>query len=110
MDDAALGVGFELDLPKGRFVLVYVLLEDVEQRLGLLGAQVDALKIVDGHVIRGSLVDPAEHEKEIPKIHADLNAIGIVLPVLGSVNQLNLGRGLLRHTSQRITGAGRRLL
>ena len=91
MDDAALGVGFELNLPKGRFVLGHVLLEDVEQGLGLLGAEVDALKIVDGHIVGGSLVDPAEHEKEIPQIHADLNAVGIVLPVLGSIDQLNLG-------------------
>ena len=96
-------MGFQLDLPESGFVLGHVLLQDVEQRLGLLGAEVDALEIVDGHHVRGSLVDPAEHEEEIPQIHADLNAIGIVLPVLGGVDQLNLGRGLLRHTFQRIT-------
>jgi hypothetical protein len=109
LDDAAFGMRFQLDLPECGFVLGYVLLQDIQQCLGLLWAEVNALKIVDCHVVSGSLVDPPEHQKEVPQIHAYLNAVGVVLPVLRAINQLNLGRGLLRHTLQRITRIRRRM-
>ena len=68
----------------------HILLQDVEQRLGLLRADIDALKVVDRDVIRRRLVHPAEHQEEVPQVHADLHAVGIVLAILRGVDELNL--------------------
>ena len=48
---SAFGRGLQRDFPKRGFILGDVLLKHVEQRLGLLRAEVDALEIVDGHVV-----------------------------------------------------------
>src|SRR5260370_42608423 len=93
--DTLAGLRFKSDLPKGRLILRDVLLQDLKQRLGLLGAEVDALEVVNGNVIRSNLVHPAKQKEKIPEIHAHLDAIGVVLTILGRIDQLNRGSGLL---------------
>src|ERR1039458_6625506 len=71
LHDAVGGLRLQFDFAKSGFVLRDVLLENPEQRLGLLRADVYALKIVDGDVLRRSLVHPAEHEQENPQIRSE---------------------------------------
>src|ERR1035437_9824869 len=104
LHDGVGGLRLQLDFTKSGFVLRDVLLENADERLGLLRADVDALEIVDSGVFRRGLVHAAEQKKEIPQIHPHLDAVGVVLPVVGCVNQLNLGRGGLNHTLQGSTG------
>jgi len=52
LQDAFGGLRLQLDFAKGGFVLGDVLLQNADQRLGLLRAHVDALEIADGDVLR----------------------------------------------------------
>src|SRR5271157_4010484 len=100
LHDAFGGLRLQFDFAKGGLVLRDVLLQNAEQRLGLLRADVDALETVDDDVLRRGLVHAAEQEKEIPQIHPHLDAVGVALPVVGRVNQLNLGGRRLNHSFQ----------
>lgn len=80
---------FETDFTKGRFVLLNILLQDVEQSFRLLRAQVDTLETLDVEHFGRGLVDGAEEEEEIPDVHANLNTVGITLAVVGRRRQLN---------------------
>src|SRR5580704_10822205 len=51
LDSSARGLTFELDLAESGFVLAHILLQHVEQGLGLRRAQEDALKILNGHAV-----------------------------------------------------------
>src|SRR5215475_8217278 len=95
--DSAAGVRLQLDLPESGFVLRDVLLQIVEQRFGLLVTDVDALKIMNRHVVRRRLANTAEHQEEIPKIHANLYAVRIIFAIFRGIDELNLRCGLLRH-------------
>src|SRR5690349_20378538 len=88
---------FELDFTECGLVLRDILLQHVEQRFGLLRAHIDGLEVVDGDVIRRSLADAAEHQKEVPQVHANLHAVGIIFAVFRRVDELNLGGGGLGH-------------
>src|SRR5580658_1092808 len=77
LHDTRARMRFQLDLSKRRFVLAHVLLQYVQQGLGLLRADVNALKILDGHVISSALIHHSEGDQEIPERHANLNAVGI---------------------------------
>jgi hypothetical protein len=81
----------QLDLPEGRLVAVDILLQQSEQRLGLLRAQVNALKVADLDLRLILLLHGAKHEEEIPHVHSHLHAVGIVFPVVGGINQLDIG-------------------
>src|SRR5436190_21944674 len=59
----------ELDFPERSLVVGHVLLQDRGQRLSLLRAQVDALKIADFDLSLRLLLHGAEHQEEIPDIH-----------------------------------------
>src|SRR5256885_3168782 len=96
LHDTSAGLRFELDLAECVFVLRYVLLQYVEQRLGLLGAYIDALKILDGDLVGSGLIDDAEEQKEIPQVDTDLHAVRVVFPVIGGVGQVDFRR-LWRH-------------
>ena len=91
-DPASLGLdsaGFEPDFAERSFVLRDILLQHVEQRLGLLRAQLDALEVLDVHGFGRRLIGKAEHEQEVPKAGSNLNAVGVVLAVLGQVDDVN---------------------
>lgn len=80
-----------MDFAEGRFVLADVLLQDVEERLGLLRAQVNALKVLDIDQVGGVLGDETEHEEEIPEVGANLNGVGVAFAVVGTVDQMDFG-------------------
>ena len=87
----------KIQRPKSLFILRYVLSQHIQQCLGLLRAYVDSLEIMDGDTVRRGLVDSAEHQEEVPEIDPDLYAVGVILAVFGTIHQLNLSSGLLRH-------------
>ncbi len=89
------GVRLETNFPEGRFVLIDILLEHVQQRFGLLGADVDTLKILDVYAIGSGLIDTPEQQQEVPEIHPHLHAIGVIFAVVGSGGELDLGSRLL---------------
>ena len=81
----------EFDFAEGGFVAVDVLLQQSEQRLGLLRTQVDALKITDLDLSFTLLLNGAKDEEKVPDIHSHLHAVGIGFPVIGSIGQLDIG-------------------
>ena len=62
--------GVELDLAEGAFVSRDVLLEQSKQSLGLLGAEIDPLKVPDFDLRFTLLLQRAKDKKEIPNVHA----------------------------------------
>src|SRR5579859_3845541 len=91
----------ELDFAEGLFVVHHVLLQDGEQRLGLLRAEINSLEVGNFHLGRGLLLQGAKDQEEVPYIHAHLHAIGIVFPVIFVVGELDIGlRGSSHISSQ----------
>src|ERR1700693_3559803 len=86
LDSAGGAVRLQLDFSEGGLVLRDILRQDVQERLGLLRAQVNTLEVVDQHVLGCGLVHRSEHQEEVPEIDAYLNAIGIALAVIRSVH------------------------
>ena len=75
----------ELDFAEGGFVAVDVLLQQSQQGLGLLRAQINALKVANLHLAFVLLLDGSEDEEEIPDIHSHLHTVGVGLPVIGGM-------------------------
>ena len=69
----------------------------IQQRLSLLWTYVYPLKILNCNVIRGGLGDAAEQKQEVPQIHTYLDAISVVLTVIGCIAELDFGTHRLRH-------------
>src|SRR5205823_14926556 len=67
-----------------------VLFQDGEQRLGLLRAEVDALKICDLHVSWGLLLQRAEDQKKIPHIYPHLHAVGVVFAIVFAIREFDI--------------------
>lgn len=101
LDNRRAGLRLQSDFTECRFILGDVIAQDVEQRLGLLRADVDPLEVVDRHAVRRRLIHPAEHQKEIPQVDPNLHTVGVVLAVLRGVDELDLGSRWLRHDFQR---------
>jgi len=91
---------FDMNFAERRFVLADVLLQYVEQGLGLLRAEIDTLEILNIYDIRGILGDQAEHEEEIPEIRPDLDAVGVALAIIGAVNKMDFGSGIGIHNEK----------
>ena len=83
--------GIKLDLTKRALVVRHVLLQNCRQRLGLLRAEINALKISHFHLIFGLLLHGAENQEKIPDIHSNLHAVGVGFPVIRSI-----GNGKIR--------------
>ena len=81
----------ELDLAERGLILGDVLLEDIQQRFGLLRAKVDALKIVDVNVVGRGLIDHAKEQQKSQILTADLHTVGVAFPVFRDVAHLDLG-------------------
>ena len=94
------GVRVEVDLAEGVLVLGDVLLEYAKQGLGLLGTQVDSLKVANLDALGRGLVHRAEHQHEVPDVDADLNAVGIGFAVVVALNEIEPAEDLwiLRRT------------
>ena len=74
-------------MPEGLLVLLHVVREYVQQRLGLLRAQVNRLEVLDLDLFGRGLVHGPEDELEVPHAHAHLDAVRIAFAVLVRVQQ-----------------------
>jgi hypothetical protein len=81
----------EGDGAEGLLVLGEIVAEYVPEGLGLLGAEVDALEVLDGELVRGVLRHGAEDQKEIPYAHTYLDAVGVAVAVVFGVGELEGG-------------------
>ena len=75
----------------------HVLLQDCEQRLGLLRAQVNALKIPDLYLSLALLLECAKNQEEVPYIYPHLNAVCIGFLIIRRVEHLDVGLNRNRH-------------
>jgi len=90
--DKALHTGaFERDGAEVLLILGDVMAEHVEQCLGLLRAQVDALKVVDLDLFRGLLLQRTEDEKEVPDGEPDLYAVGVGVAISVGLSECDSG-------------------
>src|SRR5947208_16357199 len=82
--DRAGGMGELLkgDGAEGLLVLGQIMAEHVPEGFGLLRAEVDALEVPDGELVRALLTHSAEDEEEVPYAHADLDAVGVAVAVV----------------------------
>ena len=83
--------GLERDAAEGLLILRQVLAEHVEERLGLLGTEVDPLKATDGDLVGRVLMCGAEGEEEIPDAGAYLHAVGVAFAVVGGFADVDPG-------------------
>jgi len=81
-------------IAEGLLILRQVLAEHIEERLGLLGAEVDSLKAADGDLVRRVLVGGTEGEKEVPDTGAHLHAVSVTFAVFGGFGEGNPGLGI----------------
>ncbi len=82
-------VWIKLDLAERRLIVVDVLLEDTHERFGLLGAEIDALEVAYFNFGLALLLQSAEDQEEVPDAYSYLNAVGVLLGVLRSVDHLD---------------------
>ena len=83
-------------------VLSQIVTQNIEQRLCLLGAQVDSLKILYIQFVGLFLAHRAEDEKKIPHGHTNLHAVGVTVAVVRRIDEIKLrlgGRICLAHAS-----------
>jgi hypothetical protein len=86
VDGAAGGdelLGFEGDGAEGLLVLGEVVVEDVGEGFGLLGAEIDSLEVGEVDLFGGVLGHGSEDEEEVPYAHADLDAVGVAFAIVG---------------------------
>ena len=86
----------ERNLAEGLLVLSDILAEDIEERLGLLRADVDALGVFDSDLVSGVLADQAKGEEEIPNAYPDLHAVSVVFAIVLRFLDVNLRLGMTR--------------
>src|SRR5437016_14537959 len=71
----------ELDFPEGAFVAGNILLQQPQQRLRLLRAQINPLEIADLDLRFTLLLQRAENEEKVPDVHPHRHAVRIILSV-----------------------------
>src|SRR5439155_6744369 len=104
VDGAARGHSWiKLDFTERAFVAHHVLLQYRQQRLGLLRAEIDALKVMHFYLGLTLLLQSSEHQKKIPHIHSYLHAISVRLAVLRAVHQLCVGLHWFVHSAKSLT-------
>jgi hypothetical protein len=101
-----LHAGIEFDLTERAFIIGHILVEDRRQRLGLLRAQIDSLKVAHLYLILRLLLHGAEDEKKVPDVHADLHAVGVGFPILGSVHNAEIRLSRIDHHGSQFNGNG----
>ena len=89
--------GIEFDFPEGVLVACDVLLQHAQQCFGLLWAEVDSLEVLDFDLRLALLQKRSKHEKEVPDIHPDLYAVGVVFTIFSSIHQLDGRLDGIRH-------------
>src|SRR5208337_1370423 len=90
VNGSAGGAWIKLDLAERDLVVRHVLLQERHKRLGLLRAQINALKVPQFHLRLRALLHGPKHQEEIPHIDADLHAVGVSLAVIGSLHKLHV--------------------
>ncbi len=90
----------QFDLSKCAFIARDVLMQNGGEGFRLLRAEVDTLKISDLHLRFTLLLQGSEYQEEIPNVHSDLHAIGIVFPIIGSIYHFYLWLRWNRHAVQ----------
>ena len=88
----------ELYLSERALVARHILLQQGHQRLGLLRAQVNPLEVVQFDLRFGLLLQRPKDKEEVPHVHPNLHAIGIVLAVIRAINQLDIRLRWICHT------------
>src|SRR6185369_6468383 len=83
--------GIKLDFPKGAFILLDILLQNRQQCLGLLWAEVDPLKVLYFHILRIQRLQASEHKQKVPNAHANLDGVGIAITVVRRIDQADIG-------------------
>src|SRR3984957_6724971 len=81
----------KFDFSEGGFVPGNILLQESEQRLRLLGAEVNALEVSDLNLSFALLLYGAKYEEKVPDIHSHLHAVCIGFPIVGGIDQLDIG-------------------
>jgi hypothetical protein len=89
---------FQCDVPEGLLVLGEIVADHIPQRLGLLGAEIDALEVADDDLVDILLRHGAEDQEEVPYAHPHLDAVGIAVAVVFGAGELEgwlVGRRVL---------------
>src|ERR1700681_537257 len=97
---SARGARFKFDLAERGLVVGHVLLQERHERLGLLRAEINPLKVSQFHLRLRALLHRPENEEEIPDIHPDLHAVGVGLAVIGGLHELHIRWVPCIHVSQ----------
>jgi hypothetical protein len=84
-------IGIQLDLAKRILILMNILLQDGDQRFGLLRAEINALKVMDLNFLGALRLQASKDQKKVPNAHAHLHGVGIAVTVLGRVQDTNIG-------------------
>ena len=66
-------IGIQLDLAKSILILVNILLQDGDQRFGLLGAGLDALKVMDFNLFCALGLQASKDQEKVPYAYPDLH-------------------------------------
>ena len=88
----------EFDLAECVFITRDVLLQKPQQRLGLLRAEIDALKILDFHLGLALLLQRPKNQKEVPDIDPHLHAVGIAFAIVLIILQFDVRLGWKAHS------------
>jgi len=88
VNGSAWGAWLKLDLTERGLVVGYVLLQERHQRLGLLRAEINSLKISQFYLRFRALLHGPEDEEKIPDVYTDLHTIGVSLAVIFGLNEL----------------------
>src|SRR6202034_553238 len=92
----------QFDFAESSLIAGDILLQQSEESLGLLGAQIDALKVAQLDLRFALLLHRSKDKEEVPYIHAHLHAVGIGFPIVGGIGQFDIGlwRNTHRQTDQ----------
>ena len=82
--------GIKLDLTKRALIFRHILLQNCRQRLGLLRAEINALKISHFHLRFRLLLHGAKDQEKIPDIHSHLHTVGVSFPIIRSIGDVKI--------------------
>jgi len=91
------GPGIEFELAECALIAAYVLLQNGHECFGLLRAEVHALEVLDLDLGLALLLHGSEDQEEIPNVDSDLHAIGVVLAILGGIDEFDVRLDWDRH-------------
>lgn len=80
----------EFDLAKSSLVPGDILLQKSKQRLGLLRAKINALKVADLDLGFALLLQSSKNHEKIPDVHPHLDTVGVGFAIIGCVAQLHV--------------------